>query len=126
MKTSDKITQTELVPFAAEILVSDFERSLKFYKAIEFEILRLDKANNFAALKFHDTVLMIREKELAQKRGAGVILRFNVNAELRKYYERLQNKDTKFHKPYQKMDYGLERFYIVDPDGYRLKFSQLS
>lgn len=115
----------EKVPFAAEILVSDVNASLDFYQnKLNFELLRSDPDNKFAVLKLNDAILMIKQHATAEPRGSGVILRLYFRGGLKEYYEKLQSTGVTITKPMEEMDYGLERFYATDPDGYQLKFAQ--
>jgi len=120
------MTKKEHVSFGVEINVSDFEKSLLFYRdTLGFEVIRIDlEDGKFAALAFYDAIFMIKKiKDLPSPRGIGVINRFLVPDNLEDYYQGLVKKGVRVIKQYKKMSYGLTRFYIADPDGFQLKFS---
>ncbi len=122
---NDRMLERELVPFAVEIQVKDFNQSLSFYtNKLDFSIIRMDKENTFGALYFYNSFFMIKEvKNLPEPRGVGVMLRFIMQHGLEEYYEKLKKRKIRIIKPLKQMSYGLKRFYIEDPDGYQLKFA---
>ena len=120
-----QLPESEKVPFAAEILVNDLNRSLSFYQdVLNFDLIRQDEADDFAALGYKEAILMIKQKAVEGPRGSGVILRFYLPSGLKDYHDKVARSGADITKPYAVMDYGLERFYVTDPDGYQLKFSQ--
>lgn len=105
--------------------VSDFDRSLAFYRdALGLKIARLDAGDNCAAVTLGGTEFMIHEDfDPALKkarRGAGFTLHFQVSdadaycAKLRK------NGVSPEHDP-EDRPWGRE-FSVKDPDGYVLEF----
>ena len=76
------ITPEEGVPFAAEIFVSNLEKTLQYYcEVLGFEIHRLDKKGRFAALKFNNSIFMVQEEDNLEKlQRVGVSLRFIIDA----------------------------------------------
>ena len=118
-----KMTEKEYVPLAVEVQVSDFQRSLKFYKDIlGFKLIRNHEKAKFASFEFHGAVLMVKEvKNLPALRGVGAVLRF-VIPNVAAYFEQIRSK-AKVIKPLKRKDYGATRFYIKDPDGYQIKFT---
>lgn len=117
----------EYVPFAVEILVSDFEKSLDFYKKLKFDVVRVHKSNeyDFATLSFNDSILMIKQDRRTKKRinGNSIQLRFIID-DLEKYYAYVQSQKIAIFKPMDEIYYGLVRFSVSDPDGYEIKFAQ--
>lgn len=120
-----KMSDEEYVPFGAEIHVSDFERSLKFYRDIMgFAVLRIDDQWSFVSFAFHDAIFMIDGKgDYPSPRGQGAILRFILPGGLEEYHNLVKSRSAMISKPIEKLSYGLTRFYVTDPDGYQLKFA---
>ena len=120
------MTKEEMVPFAAEIFVSNLENSIKYYVDIlGFKIHRLDSNGRFATLKFNNSILMIQEKEnLGELKRVGVVLRFMIK-DIENYYKKIKSKSVEIFAPLKLMNYGLTRFKLKDPEGYIIKFSEL-
>ncbi len=124
---NETMTTKEYVPFAVEIQVSNFSKSLEFYKdLLEFKVIRLDKNNKFATLSFNNSIFMIKEIPNLKQRGIGVELRFILNKDFKKYFDELKSKRVNIIKPIETMSYGLTRFYVKDPDGFELKLGTKS
>lgn len=119
-----KMSEEEYVPFGAEIHVSDFELSLKFYRdVLGFRVLRIDEKWPFASFEFHNSIFMIDGKgTYPPPRGQGAILRFIVLDRLQTLHDEFKSRGANITKPIEKLSYGLTRFYVTDPDGYQLKF----
>ena len=142
------ITPEEGVPFAAEIFVSNLEKTLQYYcEVLGFEIHRLDKKGRFAALKFNNSIFMVQEEDNLEKlRRVGVSLRFIIDArrnlqrispavtkprqenpkgfvtDIDGYYKKVKSRGAIIYEPLEMMDYGLRRFKVKDPEGYIIKF----
>ena len=118
--------EDEYVPFAAEILVKDFDTSLEFYKRLLFEVLRIYKSDDydFATLAFGKNILMIKEDRRVHKSidGSIIQLRFIITDDLDNFYEHVQAQNIAILKPLSDIYYGLKRFSVSDPDGYEIKF----
>ncbi len=120
---SDKMTEKEFVPFGTEIYVSDFDKSMKFYKdMLGFNLIRVDESNRFAAFEFNGAIFMFEKKPEWVQPTKGIVLRFTIS-NLESYYEQLKSKGVEIYKSLEVKSYGATRFYIKDPDGYQLKFA---
>jgi len=114
--------EKEFGPLAVEIEVSDFNKSLNFYKEIlEFEPIRIETDLKFASFNFNGALFMIQEEKDVEKRKSGARIRFII-ADVEKYYSLVKGRGVTITKPLETIDYGLKRFYLEDPDGYKLKF----
>ena len=117
------MTEKEYVPFGVEIYISNFDKSLEFYRdVLGFKPIRIDPSHNFASFEFHKAIFMIEEKPQQVSPTRGIVMRFIV-PEVRTYYDELIKKGVEIYKPLKVADYGSVRFYIKDPDGYELKFA---
>ena len=119
---SSKMTDEERVPFAAELSVSSLQRSLDFYVSLGFEVYRIHEETNFAVLTLGESLLMVWQDPVDGPRGLGVGLRFYVGEGLRAFYDNAILKDVAITQPYTEAEYGIDEFYIEDPDGYRVRF----
>lgn len=119
------MTEEEFVPFGAEIHVSNFERSLEFYRdVLGFKLLRVDREWPFASFSFHTSIFMIDGRgDYPPPLGQGAILRFLIPGKLEEYYNQVKERGAVISKSIEKLSYGLTRFYVTDPDGYQLKFA---
>ena len=122
-----KMLDREYVPFAVEIQVADFYKSLAFYRdVLGFSIVRFNEKenDNFATLSFQGEVFMIAEVHgLPSPRGVGVLLRFILPGGLKEYHDKVKARGAKIEGPIETASYGLTRFFVKDPDGYLLKFA---
>ena len=124
MLHSDQMTDEEKVPFAVELLVSNLKESMAFYELLGFEIYRIHEEARFATVMFQGSVLMLWEHEAPSPRGNGAELRFYIKEGLRALHDAVIAHGITMSKPYRRADYGLEEFYVDDPDGYHLRFCQ--
>ena len=124
---NETMINKEFVPFAVEVQVSNFSKSLEFYiDLLEFKAVRIDKNNKFATLSFNNSIFMIKEVPNLKQRGIGVQLRFILNKDFKKYFDKIKSKEVNMIKPIKTMSYGLTRFTVKDPDGFELKFGTKS
>ena len=119
------MTKQESVPFAVEVQVANFERSLKFYRdVLGFKLIRQDfKDGKFTAFSFNKSILMVAEVAGLKNRGAGVQLRFILPGGLKKYHDEIISRGAKIKEPINKKYYGITVFKVDDPDGFELKFA---
>ena len=120
------MTKQKCIPFAVEVQVKNFERSLKFYgEVLGFKLIRQDfKEGKFAVFSFNKSIIMIAEiPKLPRPRGVGVQLRFILPGNLKAYHDKIVSRGAKVDRPIQKRYYGLKIFTINDPDGFELKFA---
>lgn len=121
-----------------ELLVSDFEKSLHFYKnVLGFKVDYDRPENKFAMLSYEGSNLMIDERngvwetdELKYPFGRGINIQI-ATSEIESLLTALQVSDIKLYQEvkdswYRKgaIEVGRREFLIQDPDGYLLRFSQ--
>jgi catechol 2,3-dioxygenase-like lactoylglutathione lyase family enzyme len=132
------MTPNALVP---ELYVSDFERSLEFYRDIlGFEVVYIRADERFAFLEREGAQLMIEQStdpartwiagDLAPPYGRGINLQIRV-ANVEKLLASLDAAGIPFFVPLEEKWYrrddelvGNRQFVIQDPDGYLLRFYQ--
>lgn len=105
--------------------VSDFDRSLAFYRdGLGLKIARLDAGDNCAAVSWGRTEFMIHEdfdpKLKKARRGAGFTLHFEVT-DADAYCDRLRKNGLRPEHDPEDRPWGRE-FSVKDPDGYVLDF----
>lgn len=118
-----------------EILVTDFQRSLRFYKLLGF-IDRYQRPN-FAYLEYRGAQFMIAQRDdywetapMEQPFGRGVNFQF-LTDELDTLINRLKNAGILlYEEKHEKwrdlggVQGGSLEFLVQDPDGYLLRFQQ--
>jgi hypothetical protein len=124
----------KLVP---ELNVSNFKKSLDFYKLIGFKVEYEREQNKFAFLSFQGSQLMIEENnnnwnvgKLEYPLGRGINFQIEVES-VTQIIEKLKKNKIKLFK--EKMTnkymgktktYICEEVLVQDPDGYLLRFSK--
>lgn len=121
-----------------ELLVSDYQKSLHFYKGIlGFEVDYDRPENKFAMLSYEGSNLMIDERsgvwetgELEYPFGRGINIQIatsdveslltNLKANGIELYQNVE--DSWYRKGV--IEVGRREFLVQDPDGYLLRFSQ--
>ncbi|MGV8996789.1 MAG: bleomycin resistance protein [Parvibaculaceae bacterium] len=129
----------KLNPLVPELYVSDFDRSLEFYRdKLDFQIMYMRAEERFAFLEREGAQLMIEQStdpdrewvvgELAQPFGRGLNLQIRVG-DVDTLHQRLAAAGVVFfvemeEKWYRRDDQllGNRQFVIQDPDGYLLRF----
>lgn len=122
----------KLIP---ELGVSDFQRSLQFYKEVGFKVEY--SRENFAFLSFNGSQVMIelandtwKTGELEYPFGRGINFQIGVE-DAGKLAEELKERGIRLFRELQdnwyRMDdrlLGCREFLVQDPDGYLLRFSE--
>jgi catechol 2,3-dioxygenase-like lactoylglutathione lyase family enzyme len=130
-----------LVP---ELSVSDFDKSLRFYRdVVGFEVVFERPENRFAYLRFHGSELMIEEDRLREgtsalwiiepldyPRGRGLNISIDC-PDADGLAARLVANGFSLRKPIgdewyreNEIEHGERNFLVQDPDGYLLRFTQ--
>lgn len=124
-----------LVP---ELLVTDFQKSLKFYvEILGFKVLYDRPEKKFAMLSFEESKLMINERngwwetgEMEYPYGRGINLQIDadnvldlVNTLKQNNWELFQEIEEAWYRKNDK-ESGHKEFLVQDPDGYLLRFAQ--
>jgi catechol 2,3-dioxygenase-like lactoylglutathione lyase family enzyme len=105
-----------------EVYVRDLERSLDFYRALGFDLVR--RTSGFAVLSWAGHVLFLDEQpqlpDLAGRERANVrVMVPDVDA----LWQRAQSVGASICAPIADRSYGLRDFTIRDPDGFGLRFA---
>ena len=105
-----------------EVYVRDLDRSLDFYRAIGFDLVR--RTGGFAVLSWDGHVLFLDEQlqlpDLAgQERGNVRVMVEDVEA----LWQRAQSMGATITAPIGDRSYGLRDFTVRDPDGFGLRFA---
>lgn len=130
-----------LNPLVPELYVSDFDRSLGFYRdGLGFEILYMRGDERFAFLVREGAQLMIEQPvdperiwntaELAAPFGRGINFQIRVG-DVDALHASLEALGVPFFRPMEEKWYrrddellGHRQFLVQDPDGYLLRFYQ--
>jgi len=129
----------EFLPILAELSISDFSKSLKFYVDIlGFKIEYQRKNPNFAFLSYNGSQIMIQELRPSEKEsekleypfGRGVNFQIETESvqkiieslDINNYPIKRGIKDS-WYKGENK-SYGCREILVLDPDGYLLRFSE--
>lgn len=123
-------------PMVPELLVSNFEKSLKFYvEILGFSIIFQRTEPNFAYLEINGAQLMIEEDhqtawrvaEIENPRGRGINLQIDVPS-VNEVSSRVENSDLSVFRPVHESWYatsegevGQLELLVQDPDGYLLR-----
>lgn len=127
MMPSDKMLGKEVVPFAAQLYVTDFVKSTEFYrKVLGFNVIRNHPNRMFMVLSFYDSILMINsESGRRLGDGSGIQLRFiipEIGEDLKVYHDKVKSKGAEITQKITQRTYGLTTFIVKDPNGFELKF----
>jgi lactoylglutathione lyase len=110
---------------AVILLVSNMERSIKFYSDI-LELPIKTRANDWTEFFNNDTVLALHpapEKKKTLKTGSGTLVGFEV-ADLDSTVKKLKEKRVKFFKRPKDEPFG-KHAIIQDPDGHLISIAEL-
>ena len=122
----DEVIKTTIRKMSPQFLVTDLNRSIKFYSDIlgfETDFLHSDfyagiiKDGHSIHLKIGEPLLKDR-KNKTKNNDLDIV--FTVEG-IEELFEVLSEKSIKIIQPLRKMPYGKE-FYVADPDGYILCF----
>src|SRR5947209_6249192 len=105
-----------------ELLVRDLLRSLGFYRALGFDLLRADE--RFAVLAWEGHRLFLDQQEDLPEPGARPAMNVRVMVPDVDRYWRLANQSGLcIVAAIADRSYGLRDFTIADPDGFGLRFA---
>lgn len=106
-----------------EVYVRDLERSLEFYRALGFDLVR--RTGGFAVLSWDGHVLFLDEKPELPELAAGRE-RANVRImvpDVDALWQRAHAVGASISAPIGDRYYGLRDFTVRDPDGFGLRFA---
>ena len=120
-----------------ELYVSNFDKSLKFYTDLGFEIKYQRKDPKFAFLSYQGSQIMIQEIEqewltgmLKYPFGRGINLQITTQ-DVNSIIEFLKKNNYPINNPLEENSYRkgvkllvCKELRVMDPDGYQLRFSQ--
>jgi catechol 2,3-dioxygenase-like lactoylglutathione lyase family enzyme len=105
-----------------ELLVSDLQRSLGFYRALGFEVVRAD--DRFAVLAWEGHRLFLDQQEDLPRPGGRPTMNVRVMVpDVERYWQRANELGLAIVAPIEDRYYGLRDFTIADPDGFGLRFA---
>jgi catechol 2,3-dioxygenase-like lactoylglutathione lyase family enzyme len=116
---SDPESTAQLV---VEVFVRDLDRSLDFYRALGFELVR--RTGDFAVLSWDGHVLFLDQQPRLPALESGE--RANVRVmvpDVEAMWERARSVGATVSTPIADRSYGLRDFTIRDPDGFGLRFA---
>jgi len=109
-----------------QLLVTDLERSIKFYTGLlafdldfRYEDFYAGISNNGHSIHLKIGTASVEERNRRQK-NQDLDIFFSVDS-IESLFQEFKNKSIPFLQPLRTMEYGKE-FYITDPDGYILGF----
>jgi catechol 2,3-dioxygenase-like lactoylglutathione lyase family enzyme len=110
---------------AVILLVSNMEKSIKFYSDI-LELPVKTRSKDWTEFFNHDTVLALHpapEKKKRLKTGSGTLVGFEVT-DLDSTVKKLNEKRVKFFKRTKKQPFG-KHAIVQDPDGHLISIAEL-
>jgi lactoylglutathione lyase len=105
-----------------EVIVTDLPRSLAFYQALGFTLLR--NAGDFASLRLDDRLIFLAaEPDHVRPARSSANLRVIVK-DVEAAWRRALAAGATVVRPIADLGYGLRDFIVADPDGFELRFAQ--
>ncbi len=104
-----------------EVHVRDLDRSIAFYEALGFELVRRDET--FAELEWEELLFFLDSAQPPPGvETPAANLRIMV-ADVDAYWRRAERLGATVLKPIEDKYYGLRDFTILDPDGFGIRFA---
>jgi catechol 2,3-dioxygenase-like lactoylglutathione lyase family enzyme len=105
-----------------ELSVRDLMRSVTFYRALGFDLLREEK--RFAALVWEGHQLFLQQTDnLPEPAGPTVVNLRVMVPDVDRHWQRAIELGPRVIVPIGDRHYGLRDFTILDPDGFELRFA---
>jgi catechol 2,3-dioxygenase-like lactoylglutathione lyase family enzyme len=105
-----------------ELSVRDLTRSVSFYRALAFDLLREEE--RFAILTWEGHQLLLQQSDnLPEPAGPAVINLRVMVPDVDRIWQRATELGPPIIVPIGDRHYGLRDFTIADPDGYELRFA---
>jgi catechol 2,3-dioxygenase-like lactoylglutathione lyase family enzyme len=104
-----------------EVHVSDLDRSIAFYEALGFELVR--RENTFAELEWESVLFFL---DSAQKPPSVETPAANIRImvpNVDDFWDKARRLDATVFKSIEDRYYGLRDFTILDPDGFGIRFA---
>lgn len=104
-----------------ELLVRDLRRSLAFYRALGFDVLREEES--FAVLAWEDHRLFLDQKDDLPRAPATPVMNVRVMvADVDRVWQTVNELGLRIVAPIADRSYHLRDFTITDPDGFGVRF----
>ena len=114
------VDPTEQLVF--ELAVRELTRSLAFYRAIGFELLRAEQ--RFAVLAWEERQVFLQQIDNLPEYTGPALINMRVMVEdVDRFWQRATELGLQVVVPIGDRRYGLRDFTVVDPDGYELRFA---
>jgi catechol 2,3-dioxygenase-like lactoylglutathione lyase family enzyme len=105
-----------------ELLVNDLPRSLAFYRALGFDLLRADE--RFAVLAWEDHRLFLDQRDGLPPPPATPVMNVRVMVpDVDRFWARVKESGLPVVAPIADRPYGLRDFTVADPDGFGVRFA---
>ena len=105
-----------------ELLVRDLQRSLAFYRSLEFDVLRAEE--RFAVLAWEGCRLFLDQQEDLPAPPDRPVMNVRVMVpDVDRCWRRVLELGLPVAAPIGDRSYGLRVFTVVDPDGFGLRFA---
>ena len=105
-----------------ELLVRELRRSLSFYLALGFHLLREEQ--RFAVLTWEDHRLFLDQQDHLPEPPATPVMNVRVMVpDVDRVWQRVQELGLRVTAPIADRYYGLRDFTVADPDGFGLRFA---
>jgi catechol 2,3-dioxygenase-like lactoylglutathione lyase family enzyme len=104
-----------------ELFVRDLKRSIAFYRALGFELLR--EEHGFAALAWEDHRLFLDQRSDLAEPPATLVMNVRVMVpDVDRVWQRVNELGLRVVVPIADRPYRLRDFTIADPDGFGIRF----
>ena len=106
----------------AELLIGDLTRSLAFYRALGFDLIREEE--RFAVLAWEGHYLFLQQGDHAPDPRAAAAINVRVMVpDVDQVWQRASELASRVVVPIGDRHYGLRDFTVADPDGFELRFA---
>src|SRR5262245_1324728 len=105
-----------------ELAVRELNRSLGFYQALGFDVLR--QAKRFAMLSWEDHQFLLQQNDDLPATTSPAVVNLRVMVpDVDRIWTQANQMQSTIVVPIGDRHYGLRDFTILDPDGYELRFA---
>lgn len=105
-----------------ELSVRDLTRSLSFYRALGFDLLREEE--RFAVLAWEGHQLFLQQGDHLSEPAVNAVINVRVMVpNVDQIWQRAAEMAPRIIVPVDDRHYGLRDFTIADPDGFELRFA---
>jgi catechol 2,3-dioxygenase-like lactoylglutathione lyase family enzyme len=105
-----------------ELSVRDLTRSVSFYRALGFDLLRAEE--RFAVLAWEGHQLFLQQADHLPEPPAAAVINLRVMVpDVDRIWQRVAELGARIIVPLGDRHYGLRDFTIADPDGFEVRFA---